>query len=115
VTIKLRLQALDPQRSLSDLLAVQAPHYSPEQAQNALFYHMAEAGYLQLAGQVVRPQAAYVEMTTQRDQSLDIVFVFALPRKELRSEATVHFVVDKAFFLSQPVGFTLPSAQLLAS
>jgi hypothetical protein len=113
VTLKLRLQSQDPTLRIADLLQTQAPSYSSEQAQNALFYHMTEAGYLQLADKDVRPVTAYVEMTTQREQYLDIVFVFSLARPALEQASAVRFVLDKAFFLSQPVEFTLPAAQLL--
>ena len=115
VAIKLRLQSQDPTLRIADLLQTQAPDYSPDQAQNALFYHMAEAGYLQLADKDMHPVTAYVEMTTQRDQYLDIVFVFSLARPALKHADTVRFVLDKAFFLSQPVEFTLPAAQLLSA
>jgi hypothetical protein len=115
VAFKLRLQSQDPALRIADLLQTQAPAYSSEQAQNALFYHMAEAGYLQLADKDVRPVTAYVEMTTQREQYLDIVFVFSLARPALEQASTVRLVLDKAFFLSQPVEFTLPAAQLLSA
>jgi hypothetical protein len=115
VALKLRLQSQDPALRIADLLQTQAPSYSPDQAQNALFYHMSEAGYLQLAGKDMHPVTAYVEMTTQRDQYLDIVFVFSVARPALEHADTVRFVLDKAFFLSQPVEFTLPAAQLLSA
>lgn len=113
VAVKLRLQSQDPKLQIADLLQNQAPTYSPDKIQDALFYHMAEAGYLQVAGNDVRPVTAYVEMTTQRDQCVDIVFIFALTRLALERVNTAKFIVDKAFFLSQPVEFTLPTAQLL--
>ncbi len=113
VAVKLRLQSQDSKLPVAELLQLQAPTYSPEQAQNALFYHMAEAGYLQLTGTSVHPVTAYVEMTTQRDQCVDIVFIFSLARPVLEQARTAEFILDKAFFLSQPVEFALPAAQLL--
>lgn len=113
VAIKLRMQSQDLQHTIPDLLATQAPTYSAEQAQDALFYHMAAAGYLQVGETPVRPRAAYVEMTTNREQCVDLVFVFALARRDLARATMTRFVVDKAFFLSQPVEFVLPATQLL--
>lgn len=113
VAVKLRLEGQNTKLPLTQLLQSQAPTYSLEQAQDKLFYHMAEAGYLRFAESNVHPVTAYVEMTTQREQSIDIVFIFSLARPSLKQDRPIRFVLDKAFFLSQPVEFMLPSAQLL--
>jgi hypothetical protein len=115
VAVKLRLEGQNPKLPLTQLLQSQAPTYSLEQAQDKLFYHMAEAGYLRFAKSDVHPITAYVEMTTQREQSIDIVFIFSLARLSLKQDRIIRFVLDKAFFLSQPVEFILPSDQLLTS
>ena len=111
--IKLRLQSSDAAIAMPELLSRQAPQYSYAEAQNVFFYHMAEAGYIQLAGKQIRAQAAYTEMTMERARWIDIVFVFTLPRQELGKDELATFVLNKAFFLAQPAVFTLPVSQLL--
>jgi hypothetical protein len=113
VAIKLRVQSTDAAVKMPELLSIQAPQYSYSEAQNALFYHMAEAGYVQLAGKRIPAQTAYAEMTMERERWVDIVFIFTLPRQELSKVGLVTFVLDKAFFLTQPVAFALPASQLL--
>jgi hypothetical protein len=113
VAVKLRVQSQNSQSTIPDLLAQQVPLYSTAQAQDALFYHMAKAGYLQVQGKQVYPQAAYSEMTTQREKCVDLVFVFSLPRQALVQRVPIKFVLDKAFFLAQPVEFVLSATQLL--
>lgn len=113
-TIKLRLQSQDAQLALSEILQAQSPNLSPEQVQNTLFYHMDDAGYLQVGESRIRPAAAYVEMTSQADEYLDIIFVFSLAHEPMH-QSSATFVLNKAFFLSQPVRFSLSQNQLLAT
>lgn len=112
VAVKLRIRGQHTQATMTELLARQAPHYSAAQAQDALFYHMAEAGFLQVQQERVYPKAAYTEMTTQREQSVELVFVFNVPRRAIVPNAEVKFILNNAFFLTQPIEFAVPATYL---
>jgi len=113
-TFKLRLKSQNPGVSVPALLAEAGSPLSLEQQQSTLFYHMQEAGYLQLDQTRLQPLAAYVEITPQGEQYVDLVFTFPVTTTQLQQASELTFVLDKAFFLTQPVRFSFAVADLLA-
>ncbi|MBO0361135.1 hypothetical protein J0X19_24465 [Hymenobacter sp. BT186] len=111
---KLRVASKNPTSSVQGLLRETVTLLTPDEQQHALFYQMQQAGYLQVGSQRVRPIAAYVEMTPQREQYLDIVFTFSLHDAPLPAASEVTFVLDKAFFLAYPVRFAFAAENIQA-
>lgn len=111
---KLRVESLDPRTSIPALLQQTAGQYSVDQQQSLLFYHMEKAGYLRVGKSKIRPVSAYVEMTTQRDRYLDIVFTFASRGVTVSDSPDIEFILDNVFFIPAPVHFALPDELLRA-
>jgi hypothetical protein len=111
---KLRLQGRDSRASLPALFQQASTPLSADEQQNQLFYHMAEAAHLQLGNQQLRPLAAHVEMSPHREQYVDIVFTFSVDKSAMRDASEAVFVLDRAFFLTEPVRFVFATENILA-
>lgn len=115
LSLKVRLASQNSKLALQEVFQQVAPHMSAVEQQNQLFHHMEETSYLKVGNVQYKPVSAYVEMTPRAHEYIDIVFIFSIDRVQLRAVSTIHFVLKDAFFLSQPIQFTLPASTIAAT
>lgn len=115
LSFKVRLASQNRSLALQEVLQQVAPHMSAVEQQNQLFHHMEETSYLEVGNVKYKPVSAYVEMTPRAHEYIDIVFTLSIDRAQLRAASTTHFVLKDAFFLSQPIQFTLPASTIAAT
>ncbi|WP_226180718.1 hypothetical protein [Hymenobacter lucidus] len=115
ITLKLQVASLEKGIPVQELMQ-QYPvaGTATTDAQTQLLYHMQDAGHLKINNKVIKPLAAFAEVTAQSDQSVNIVFVFPFTSDVLDGCPPVDFVLDNAFFLADPIRFHFAAKDILA-